>query len=398
MLLDSAELMEEEAERANRYGYSRHKPALPLYTGADAEATFKLLRTHRYGAVFSVAEGVRAVFRHAGHILGSATVELRTGRPPKRVVFSGDLGRWGRPIIHDPDRVGEADILLLESTYGNRTHAEDVAGELAAAVSDAARRGRAILIPAFALGRTQEILWWIRQLEDEGRIPALPVYLDSPLALDVTAIYAKHPDEHDLDSREMIAGGRSPLRPRRLHLARSPADSRALNGIEGPVIIIAGSGMATGGRILHHLKLRLPESRTMVLLPGFQAQGTRGRLLQDGARQIKIHGTSITVRADVRTVDGLSAHADRRDLLRWVGDFKTAPPRIYLVHGEPEPAKALAAAIRRRFRVDVRVARDGEEVRVGDRHEPQRTRPEGGQRRTRHKGQERTRPTGRTDA
>ncbi|HEX9581936.1 MAG TPA: MBL fold metallo-hydrolase, partial [Gemmatimonadales bacterium] len=359
MLLDSAELMEEETERANRYGYSRHKPALPLFDRTDVEATLKLLRPHRYGVAFPVAEGARALFRPAGHILGSATVELRLGgRRPKRVVFSGDLGRWNRPILHDPAPVTKADVLLLESTYGDRAHEPDVASALAEALTDAARRGRAILIPAFALGRTQEILWWIRQLEEENRIPALPVYLDSPLALDVTGIYAKHPEEHDLDTREMMEEGRSPFRPKRLHLARSSADSRALNNIEGPVIIIAGSGMATGGRILHHLKLRLPEPRTMVLLPGYQAEGTRGQQLQEGTRQTKIHGTTVTVRAHIRTVHGLSAHADREDLLRWLADFQAHPAPHLPRHGEPGPARALAKTIRKRFGVEAKAAGD----------------------------------------
>jgi metallo-beta-lactamase family protein len=366
MLPDSAELMEEEAERANEHTYSKHRPALPLYTKEDAQRTLKLLKRKRYGRAFTAADGVRALFRPAGHILGSATVELRIGegRQAKRIVFSGDLGRWDRPIIHDPATVAQADILLMECTYGDRTHEPDVAGPLAELVRDAAKRGRAILIPAFALGRTQEILWWIRHLEDDGRIPHLPVYLDSPLALDVTAIYARHPEEHDLEARVLANEGRSPFRTRRIHLARTAQESKALNKLEGPVIIIAGSGMATGGRILHHMRLRLSETRTLVLLPGFQAEGTRGRLLQDGASQIKIHGTTVTVRAAVETLHGLSAHADREDLLRWLSGFRSPPRQIYLVHGEPRPAEALRATIRDRLAWNVSVAKDGEHVAV----------------------------------
>ena len=366
MLLDSAELMEEEAGRANRHAYSKHRPALPLYTREDAERTLKLIKRQRYGRAFVAADGIRTLFRPAGHILGSATIELELGgRRATRMVFSGDLGRWDRPILHDPAHVPRADVLVVESTYGDRTHAPDVAGPLAELIRAAAKRGQAILVPAFALGRTQEILWWIRQLEDDGQIPSLPVYLDSPLALDVTAIYANHPEEHDLEARELTNEGRSPFRTHRMHLARTPAESKALNKLEGPVVIIAGSGMATGGRILHHLRLRLPESRTLVLLPGFQAEGSRGRLLQDGARQIKIHGTTIAVRADIQTLHGLSAHADRDDLLRWVTGFTSVPKQIYLVHGEPGPAAALATAMKQRLDVEAHVAQDGQTIEIG---------------------------------
>ena len=363
MLLDSAELMEEEARRANRHGYSKHKPALPLYSRQDVEATLKLLRRHRYGAAFPVTANVRALFRTSGHILGAATVELRLGgRRPSTLVFSGDLGRWGRPILRDPAMIPQADLLILESTYGDAVHSADVGERLADLIKGAAKRGQAILVPAFALGRTQEILWWIRQLEEDGRIPSLPVYVDSPMALDVTTIYAAHPEEHDFDTREIVTEGRSPFRPRRIHLARSPAESKALNRLEGPVIIIAGSGMATGGRILHHLRLRLPEARTLVLLAGFQAEGTRGRQLLEGAREVRMHGQAIAVRAEVQTLDGLSAHADREDLLRWVGGFHQPPHRIYLVHGERRQAETLAGTIKQRLGVSAQVARDGEQV------------------------------------
>ncbi len=364
MLPDSAALMEEDAERANHFRYSKHSPALPLYTREDAQTTLKLLQPRRYGRAFAAADGVRALFRPAGHILGSATIELQLHRNggARRIVFSGDLGRWDRPIIRDPAGVPHADLLVMESTYGDRTHEPDVAGPLADLLRDAAKHGRAILIPAFALGRTQEILWWIRRLEDDGKIPALPVYLDSPLAVDVTAIYVRHPEEHDLDTRELALEGRSPFRTKRIYLARTPDESKALNRLEGPLIIIAGSGMATGGRILHHLRLRLPEARTLVLLPGFQADGTRGRLLQDGARNIRIHGTTVTVRATIEALHGLSAHADRDDLVRWLSGFRRSPGRIFLVHGEPGPAAALQTTIRHRLGWSAEVARDGRTV------------------------------------
>jgi metallo-beta-lactamase family protein len=358
LLRDAAHLQEEDAERANRRRYSKHRPAQPLYTTADAEAALTRLVPRPYRVPFAVTDGMTAVLRPAGHILGSATVELQLSRPrPLRLVFSGDLGRWGRPILHDPDPVTAADVLLVESTYGDRLHPPNPDEALARLVRETADQDRMLLVPAFAVGRTQELVWMLRRLEDEGRIPILPVVLDSPMAIDVTAIYAEHADEHDLPMRAAVRDG-SALRTHDFHLARTPEESKALNARREPLILISASGMATGGRVLHHLAHRLPDPRTTVLLPGFEAAGTRGRSLRDGATTLRLHGTDVPVRAQVVELDGLSAHADRDEILRWVRGF-TRPPRwTWVVHGEPQPSDRLAAALRSDLGWEAQAAED----------------------------------------
>jgi metallo-beta-lactamase family protein len=255
--------------------------------------------------------------------------------------------------------VEEADVLVVESTYGDRVHPEDAESALAQIVCDAERRGGALIVPAFAVGRTQELIWTLRKLEDARRIPALPVFVDSPMAIDVTAIYCDHPEDHDLDMTLLMDAKRCPLCCSEVHLARSVQESKRINSLRGPLVVISASGMATGGRVLHHLRARLPDERTTVLLPGFQAAGTRGRALQEGARTLRIHGEDVPVRAKVVTLDGLSAHADRDDLLRWLSGFRRPPRRTFVVHGEPDASRALAAAIERRLGWRASVARDG---------------------------------------
>lgn len=360
LLPDSAYLQEKFAASANYLGYSRHRPALPLYTMADAQAALELLQPRPFGQPLVVTDGIDATFRTAGHILGSATVDVQLDgtatRTPIHLVFSGDLGRWGRPILRDPQPVPHADYLLLESTYGNRSHPPDADEDLAECVRSSAERGGALLVPAFAVGRTQELLWRIRELEDDSRIPSIPVYVDSPMAIDVTDIYLRHTAEHDLDMRTVRESGDFPLYPEQFQLAKSKEESMALNDIRGPVIIISASGMATGGRILHHLKLRLSDKRTTVLLVGFQAAGTRGRRLQEGAEEVRIHGHDVKVRARVDTLDGLSAHADQGELLRWISGFERPPKSTHLVHGEPSAAEALAAQIDAKYGWKTQVA------------------------------------------
>ncbi len=365
LLRDSAYLQEEQAAHANKFGYSRHRPALPLYTMEDVEETLPLLQDQPYQTGFSPAAGVEVVLRCAGHILGSATVELKLdGRREQRLVFSGDLGRWGLPILKDPVEVHHADILIVESTYGDRTHQPDPDGDLARVVQEAAQRGGALIIPAFAVGRTQEVLWRLRQLEDDNRIPVLPVYIDSPMAIDVTGVYLKHPEEHDLEMTDLIDQGRRPLRPKLFSIARTASESKALNDLKGPVIIISASGMAAGGRVLHHLKRRLPDHRTTVLLTGFQAAGTRGRSLQEGAEAVRMHGQEVRVRAQIETVHGLSAHADREELLKWLAGFDEPPAQIFAVHGEEKAGAALVAAIRQRLGWNACIAQDAGQVQV----------------------------------
>lgn len=364
LLPDSAHLQEEEADRANRYGYSKHKPALPLYTAADAQQALSQLRGTPFGQPFPVAGDLRVTYRHAGHILGAATVDLQIGSGP-HLVFSGDLGRYNRPILPDPEPVPQADVLLLESTYGDREHPPGTADQLARVITETAARGGALLIPAFVVDRTQEILWHLQHLEDERRIPVLPVYVDSPSATDVTEIYRRHGDELDADMKREAREGIDALQTKRTQFCRSVEESKRLNDLRGPVIIVSASGMATGGRILHHLQHRLPDPRTTVLLVGFQAAGTRGRSLQDGAKTIKMFGAEVEVRARVETINGLSAHADRQETLRWLTGFTRPPQQVYLVHGEPPEAQALATAIQERFGWSVRAAQDGEQVEFG---------------------------------
>lgn len=365
LLPDSAYLQEEQAEHANRYGYSRHRPALPLYTQEDAATALELLEPRPFAGPFAVSDDVQVSFAHTGHIMGSASVTLALDGPkPRTVTFSGDLGRWDRPILHDPQPVAEADVLLLESTYGNRLHRPLVEDELGEVVREAASRGGALIVPAFAVGRTQELLWRLRQLEDSGEIPMLPVYVDSPMAINVTELYRRHREEHDLEMAQVMDDRGFALRTAEFHFARTAQESKALNDLNGPFVLISASGMITGGRVLHHLKRRLPDHRTTVLLVGYQAAGTRGRTLQDGARELRMHGREVPVRARIETLHGLSAHADRGEILQWLGGFERPPAKIYLVHGEPDAAAALGTAIDERLGWKARPARDGERVEI----------------------------------
>jgi metallo-beta-lactamase family protein len=343
LLPDSARLQEEEARYANRKGFSKHAPnALPLYTEADAQAALSRLAPVAYRERRVIAPGVTVRFHPAGHILGSAFVEMELdGAPPRRVLFSGDLGRYGAPILPDPTPGLAADALLLESTYGGRLHAPEPPGDaLRDEVLRAVKAGGALVVPAFAVGRTQEVLFTLRALEQAGAIPALPVFVDSPMAVDATPLFLAHREDHDSEMTRLLAAGGAPLRPAHLTFARSPDQSRAINGVRGPCIIISASGMATGGRVLHHLKQRLPDPRTTVLLVGFQPEGTRGWSLQNGATTLRIHGEDVPVKARVASVAGFSAHADEAELSRWLATFPSAPGRTFLVHGEPAALQA----------------------------------------------------------
>lgn len=356
---DSAHIQEEDAAHANRHGYSKHSPALPLYTAADAERALRLLVRHPYGEPFDVA-GTATSFHRAGHILGSAIVEAQIGgHCGTRLVFSGDLGRRRPLILRERETITAADVLLVESTYGNRIHADKPDEQIARIVNDTAERGGALIVPAFAIGRTQELIWMLRQLEDQQRVPSLPVYIDSPMAINVTDIYCAHAEDHDLDMKLLMDDKRCPLCCRTYRLVRTPQESKSLNERTGPMIVIAGSGMATGGRVLHHLEHRLPDARNTVLFVGFQAEGTRGRSLRDGSKLIRMHGSEVPVRARVESVDGLSAHADKEELMEWLRGFQSAPAHTYVVHGEPDASRALATSIERELGWCVSVAIDG---------------------------------------
>lgn len=365
LLPDSARLQEEDANRANREGYTKHHPALPLYDMEAVKATLKLVDTHPFGKSFNVAGDMIAEFRHTGHILGAASIDLAIGKKdPTRLVFSGDVGRYGSPILRDPESVPEADVILVESTYGDRLHPPDPAAELERIINDAVARGGAIIVPAFAVGRTQELLWYIRKLEDESRIPILPVYIDSPMAVEVTDLYRRHTAEHNLPLTQLRDNEGSAFQTHREVMVQTVDESKALNGIDGPFIVIAGSGMATGGRVLHHLARRLGDERNTVLLPGYQAEGTRGRQLEEGAKTIHIHGRDFIVKAQVVRVEGLSAHGDRNELLRWLNGFQRPPAACYVVHGEPVAAEALTRAIEEEFDWPVRPAVHNEIVNI----------------------------------
>lgn len=344
LLPDSGRLHEEEARYANRRGYSKHAPnALPLYTEEDAYAALPRLDPVPYREPRQIAPGVTVRFHRAGHILGSAQVELElAGSRPVRILFSGDLGRYGAPILPDPEPGGRADALVVESTYAGKSHpAASPAHALRDEVLRAVNVGGALLLPAFAIGRTQEVLFTLRELEERREIPAIPVFVDSPMAVDATPLFLAHPEDHDAEMARMIAAGREPLRPARLAFARSPEQSKGINDVRGPCLILSASGMATGGRVLHHLARRLPDPRTTVLLVGFQAAGTRGWSLQNGAATLRIHGEDVPVKARVASIAGFSAHADEGELSRWLATFPAPPARTFLVHGE---GAALAAA------------------------------------------------------
>ena len=362
LLPDSGKLQEEEARFANRRGYSKHAPnAAPLYTEAEATAALSVLAPLPYGARREIRPGLWLTFHRAGHILGSATALLELREPRRRLLFSGDLGRYAVPILPDPEPAPEADALVVECTYGDRLHAGDPRAALREAVLGAVERGGALLVPAFAIGRTQEVLFLLRELEGRGEIPELPVFVDSPMAVDATSIYLAHRDDQDDEMSRLLAAGVEPLRPARVVFARSTEQSKAIHRVEGPCVIVSASGMATGGRVLHHLRLRLPDARTTVLLVGWQAAGTRGWSLQNGARTLRMHGEDVPVRARVLALSGLSAHGDHTEVDRWMATAPRPPARVFCVHGEPPALEATRARLAARG-LAATVPRHGEEI------------------------------------
>lgn len=355
LLPDAARLQEEDAEHATFKGYSKHTPALPLYTEEEAqEALERFVTIPPDNGSHSIGESFVVRLQPAGHILGSSFVELtiREDSRTTTVLFSGDLGRFDQPILRDPAPPPRCDYLVCESTYGNREHAaESPHDALAEVINRVARRGGSVVIPAFAVGRTQTLMYVLRELEDWQRIPRLPVYVDSPMAARVTAFYLAHREEHD---REFARDFKhDPLNAGEVHMTRSVEESKQINKTNFPCVIISASGMATGGRILHHLARRLPDSRNAVLLAGFQAEGTRGRALLEGAKTLRIHGEDVPVKAEVVHLTQFSAHAGRSELLRWLATLPAPPRRTFLVHGEPEAMQSLAGTLRDQFRWDV---------------------------------------------
>ncbi|TAK53391.1 MAG: MBL fold metallo-hydrolase [Gammaproteobacteria bacterium] len=355
LLPDSARIQEEEAEFANRHKYSKHHPALPLYTVDDAEKALKLLRPVEWKSGLELPGGVVLRFTPAGHLLGAASVLLEADG--QKVLFSGDVGRPDDPVLNAPAAPPPADWIVIESTYGNRRHQPiDAEAELAAVVSRAVDRGGVIVIPSFAVGRAQMLLHFVARLKARGAIPDIPVYLNSPMATDVTRLYHAHRNEHRLsedECRTMCTAAR---------FVNSVEESKALNLRRGPMIIISASGMAAGGRVLHHLRAFAPDPKNTIVFSGYQAAGTRGAAMVGGADTVKIHGEWVPVRAEVVQLHGTSGHADRDQLVAWLGSGGALPRRVFVTHGEAVAADAMRQHLRRAIPAEVTVPEHGETV------------------------------------
>ena len=362
VLRDSAHLQEEDAQHANAGGYSKHRPALPLYDVEDVERTLPLLTPIEFGLTAEVARGALVTLHPAGHILGSATVLLETGE--RRTLFSGDLGRPSHPLLRPPAPPPRAHTMVVESTYGDRRHGPARPDVLADAINRAAHRGGSVLIPAFAVDRTELVVLAIHRLMADGRVPRLPVYLDSPMAIAALEVYRRALRRSSPQLREDLGDLRDALDAVDVHGIADAAGSMRLNRPSMPSIVISASGMATGGRVIHHLASQLPDPRNVVVLTGYQAVGTRGRQLQDGARQVKIHGRYVPVRAEVVDVPDFSVHADADELCAWLASAPEAPEIVYVVHGEPASSEGLANRIRDELGWNAVVPRPGERVRL----------------------------------
>lgn len=348
MLMDAAKLQEEEALFAFKRGYSKHEKPQPLFTTDDAKLVLLLSESHPLKKNISLSNNVSVVFYNSGHILGSAFAEfhLQGAREEKKILFSGDLGRYEDPVMFAPDAPADPDVLIVESTYGNRLNPQvDVEEQLTKIVNEARDHNGALVIPAFALGRTQSLVYYLTKLMDAKAIPLLPIYIDSPMAINVTDLYERHGGIHKIkvtrEGSQLISIFDSP----QIHFCHTREGSKALNEIKKPVIIISASGMATGGRILHHLTHRLPRTTDTILFAGYQAEGSRGRKILEGEKTVRIFGEDIPVNCHVREVHGLSAHADQSELMQWLGHTQKAPKLTFITHGELESASALSHLI-----------------------------------------------------
>jgi len=365
LLPDSARLQEEEADYRNRHKVTRHNPALPLYTEEDAMAALELLQVVKNdGEPFKIVKGIGAEFRIAGHILGSSQVLvlIETDQGTRRMLFSGDLGKYDQPIIRDPVAPPACEYLVVESTYGDRTHdPEEPKIALERVIKNAAEHNSEILIPAFAVGRAQEILYLIRELEDEKRVPILPVILDSPMASKATKVYANRREEHDEEYVTAAAGNANPMHTHSMTASVSKEDSKRLNAERRARVIISASGMMTGGRVLHHALRVLPDPNATIVFVGYQAAGTLGRRVADGEREVKVLGQWIPVRCQSVKIGGFSAHADWQEVIRWLQDLPAPPRRVFVTHGEVGSATAMAEHIRERFNWPVDVPEHGQQ-------------------------------------
>lgn len=338
LLLDSARLQEEQAEHANRHGYSKHTPARPLYTEEDAKRVLAMLRPVGLHQATPIADGMDLLLRTAGHILGAATVQISA--EGQTLVFSGDLGRPQDPIMRVPELIRTADVLLVESTYGDRHHpAESTERSLAQVINQTLLRHGIVLVPSFAVGRAQLLMYYLHKLKRDGLIPDIPVYLNSPMATDATALYQQFRNEHRLSAQECAAMCQG------TRIIHSVDESRHLDQLREPAVIIAASGMATGGRVLHHLKALAPNPRNSILFSGFQAGGTRGADIVAGAPSVRLQGEDVPIRAQVHTLENLSAHADADEIMEWLRGFSRPPRQTYVIHGEPHAADTLRRRI-----------------------------------------------------
>jgi metallo-beta-lactamase family protein len=363
VLLDSAHIQEEDArykaKRHRREGRKGRFPEVPLYTTEDAERSTALLRPVGYDQPIEVGDGLEATFRDAGHILGAAMIELKVSHDGRQrtCLFSGDVGRWDRPILRDPTLFERADYVLVESTYGDRLHESPgrTADALREVVNAAAQAGGNVIVPSFAVERAQEVLYHLNELLHARRVAPLPVYLDSPMAIRVTDVFEHHPEMLDAEALAVIRRDGSPFDFPGLKMARTRDESKAINAVSGTVMVIAGSGMCTGGRIKHHLVANITRPECTVLFVGYQAAGTLGRQIVEGAEAVRILGRSWPVRARIVRLHGFSAHADRGELLRWLGGLRQAPRHVFVVHGEPHSAEAFAHTLRERMGWEVSV-------------------------------------------
>ncbi|MBU4271403.1 MAG: MBL fold metallo-hydrolase [Planctomycetes bacterium] len=392
VLRDSAHIQAEDAafkrKRHRKEGRRGRYPVKPLYTPRDVERTLPLLQAAPYDRPTRINDHLHAVFHDAGHILGSAMVELRVRKKgtgpicrngpsgashkldlspfPARIVFTGDLGQWDRPIVRDPTILAEADYIVMESTYGDRLHEnhDSVESQLEKVVLETVGDGGKVVVPIFAIERAQELIYYLNRLLHAGRIPEIPVFLDSPMAADVNEIFRRHRECFDAEAEEIVAAGESLLKFPSLHVCRTVKESMAINALKGPAVIMSTSGMCTAGRIKHHLVHHIGNPACTVLFVGYQPRGTLGRQILDGPRQVRIHGVSRKVRARVRQIQGISGHADRAGLLKWLGHFQRPPRRVFITHGEPEASESLAEAVRNQFGWDVHVPEYRETVQL----------------------------------
>ena len=370
ILMDSAKIQQEDAEfkrkRHQREGRKGPYPEVSLYTTDDASGCFPLLSPIPYGEPVQIGDGVAATFYDAGHILGSSMIKVVISQNGEKrtVIFSGDVGRWDKPILRDPTLFDEADYVLVESTYGDRLHQNQgtIGDELAGVINSTVESGGNILIPSFALERSQEVLYYLNKLLIEDRIPHLMVFLDSPMAVSVTEVFGQHPELFDRDMKELIREGESPFDFPGLTLVRTVDQSKAINYITGSAMIIAGSGMCTGGRIKYHLVKNISRQESTVLFVGYQAVGTLGRQIVDGAKEVRILGQQYPVRAKVTLIHGFSAHADRDELFRWLSSLQKAPRHLFVVHGEAEAAGKFADFIGQRTGWEISVPEYQDEV------------------------------------